>query len=78
MHGRGGMRGSGGGHAWQGGVHAMHTPQQILRDTVNERPVRILLECILADVSIPLLKCLPSSRVNSFSDDTRQSSRKWT
>ena len=42
----------GGGHAWQGvcmvgmcmveGVHG-----GILRDTVNERAVRILLECIL-------------------------------
>ena len=36
------------GHAWQevcvaGGGHAW----QILRDTVNERTVRILLECIL-------------------------------
>ena len=29
--------------AWQGGWHAW----QILRDTVNERAVRILLECIL-------------------------------
>ena len=42
----GGVHG-GGGHAWQGGIHATHTPQQILRDTVNERAVRILLECIL-------------------------------
>ena len=31
---------------WQGG-HTWHTPQQTLRDTVNERAVRILLECIL-------------------------------
>ena len=31
-----------GGHAWlQGGMH------RIRRDTVNERAVRILLECIL-------------------------------
>ena len=30
------------------GGHAWHTPpQQILRDMVNERAVRILLECIL-------------------------------
>ena len=47
-----------GGHAWQGegsgresmvgGVAHMPTlPQPILRDTVNERSVRILLECIL-------------------------------
>ena len=44
------------GHAWQGGMHGRgcawqggHAPlpQQILRDTVNERVVRILLECIL-------------------------------
>ena len=32
----------GGGHAWQGMPH-----WQILRDTVNERAVRILLECVL-------------------------------
>ena len=37
----GGMHGSGG-HVWQSG-HGW----QILRDTVNERAVRILLECIL-------------------------------
>ena len=61
MHGRGGeacvaggdMHGKGGGRAWQWGVcgrgaawqggHAW----QILRDMVNERAVRILLECIL-------------------------------
>ena len=58
MHGRGGMCGKGGvcgrgWHAWQGGhvwqwvAYMQHTPQQILRDTVNERAVRILLECIL-------------------------------
>ena len=29
-------------HAWQEGMHAMHAPWQILRDTVNERAVRIL------------------------------------
>ena len=39
-----------GGHAWRA-VHGMHTPQQILRDTVNERAVRILLECILLQMS---------------------------
>ena len=47
MHGRwGGMCGRG--HVWQGG-HVWHTcppPWQILWDTVNERVVRILLECI--------------------------------
>ena len=49
-----------GGHAWWGGmcgrgvrvtgeVHGMHAPPETTRygDTVNERAVRILLECIL-------------------------------
>ena len=41
VHG-GGVRGCrGGGRAWLGGAH------RIRRDTVNERAVRILLECIL-------------------------------
>ena len=35
------VAGGGGGRAWQ-----------ILRDTVNEHAVRILLECILVNVSI--------------------------
>ena len=39
VHGRGGMRG-------RGRVPHM-PPPKILRDTVNERAVRILLECIL-------------------------------
>ena len=48
-----------GGHAWQGGacmVAGVHgrggacVPQQILWDMVNERVVRILLECILVAV----------------------------
>ena len=53
----GGMCGGGacmgGGHVWQGAWHGgwctMHTPQQILQlwYMVNERAVRILLECIL-------------------------------
>ena len=52
----GGVRGRGacaagacmaGGHVWQGG-----RAWQILRDTVNERAVRILLECILVDIII--------------------------
>ena len=56
--GEGGMHG--GGHVWQGmcvvgGMHgrgacmvgAGEHAWQILRDTVNERAVRILLECIL-------------------------------
>ena len=33
-----------------GGVHHMPTPCQILRDTVNEWAVHILLECILVFV----------------------------
>ena len=34
--------------AWQGGVHATHAPPvDTQQDTVNERAVRILLECIL-------------------------------
>ena len=41
MHGGRGMHGRG--CAW----HALPPPPQILRDTVNERAVRILLECIL-------------------------------
>ena len=55
-----GGRGSlhGGGHVWwrvcvaEG--HAWHaSPQQILRDTVNERAVRILLECNLVVQNFP-------------------------
>ena len=42
----GGVHGRG--HVWQGDMFGMHaTPRQILRDTVNELAVRILLECIL-------------------------------
>ena len=43
MHGFGGacVVAGGGGHAWWGGMCG------IRRDTVNERAVRILLECIL-------------------------------
>ena len=58
---QGGMRGGGhawqgdacmaGGCAWQGGVRG-----HILWDTVNERTVRILLECIL------VLKCIVSMK----------------
>ena len=53
----GGMRGGGHvwqgacmarGHAWQrGGMHGGGGVWQILRDTVNEQVVRILLECIV-------------------------------
>ena len=43
----GGVHGRGG-HVWQGDMHGRgHAPWQILRDTVNEWAVRILLECIL-------------------------------
>ena len=46
MHGKGGVHGRG--HAWWGGACvAGGRAWQILRDTVNERAVRILLECIL-------------------------------
>ena len=41
-----GVRGGGVGDRG-GGVCGMHAPCQILRDMVNERTVRILLECIL-------------------------------
>ena len=53
----GGMHGKGcawqGGHAWHGACMA-HMPhlRQILRDVVNERAVRILLECILVAIKI--------------------------
>ena len=35
------------GHAWQRGVCGRRRVWQILRDTVNERAIHILLECIL-------------------------------
>ena len=66
MHGR--ERGAcmGWGHAWQGGVHGTHAPRQILRDTVNERVVHILLECILVFSSFPfrLITLLQKSPFN--------------
>ena len=38
-----------GGHAWRGGgMHGGGPAWQILRDTVNDQAVRILLECIHA------------------------------
>ena len=43
VHLKGGMHGRGACVAEEGAC----VPQQILRDTVNERAVRILLECIL-------------------------------
>ena len=54
MVGEGDMHGRG--HAWWGGMHgegacvAGGHALQILRDTVNERAVRILLECILVNI----------------------------
>ena len=65
--GKGGMcgrgrswRGAGGqgrwGHAWQGGMRGMHAPPPAdttrYGDTVSERAVRILLECILVIYSL--------------------------
>ena len=53
VHGRGHLRHGpcmAGGHAW----HACH-PWQTLQDMVNERAVRILLECILVTVIIVVI-----------------------
>ena len=73
MHGAGVCGGGGAymagrGHAWQGGhawwwcVHGggMRGRGQILRlrHTVNERTVRILLECILVYITFVLLQCV--------------------
>ena len=61
MHGRGACMA--GGHAWQGacvagGMHGTHAPpQQILPDTVNERVVCILLECILVCSDVTVIQC---------------------
>ena len=67
-----------GGHAWQGAYMAgdmhgrgqawhAHPPpprQQILRDSVNERVVRILLECILvSDLLIFLGMLIPINKL---------------
>ena len=47
VHGRGACL-AGGGHAWRGGMHAMHSPPRHYEiRSVNARVVRILLECIL-------------------------------
>ena len=60
VHGRGGMHGRGacmlGGHALQGACMAGGCAWQILRDTVNERAVRTLLECILVLVILVLFR----------------------
>ena len=66
VHGRGGMHG--GGCLWQGGMHGIGAcvagggpSWQIPRDTVNERAVRILLDCIL----VFLLSLLQQSLVSA-------------
>ena len=43
----GGIHGRG--HVWRGELAWHAHPRQILRDTVNERAVRILLECIIVN-----------------------------
>ena len=40
------------GYVWQGGLHAMYNPWQILQDTVNERAVCIILECIFVIIQM--------------------------
>ena len=46
------------GRACMAGGHACHArPRHILRDTVNERAVRILLECILVLVKGLIIFC---------------------
>ena len=54
MGGLGGM--CGGGCAWQGACVTCMPPGQILRlrHMVNERSVRILLECILVDLAFTI------------------------
>ena len=58
MHGREGMHGRGvcmaGVCAWQGGVWHTRLPADTTRygNTVNERAVRILLECILVFMKV--------------------------
>ena len=59
----------GGGHGRGGGMHGTHTsPQQILRDTVNERAVHILLECILVLLVASGAQC--NSYMNQYFQDT--------
>ena len=54
---QGGMHVEGGrGHALQGACMAGGCAWQILRDTVNERAVRTLLECILVLVILVLFR----------------------
>ena len=49
-----------GGHAWQGACVGGGCAWQILRVTVNERAVRILLECILVSESAHAVTCVQS------------------
>ena len=57
MHGRLGMCGRGGGMHGRGVFLAGGCAWQILRDAVNERAVRILLECILVIYCSILVQC---------------------
>ena len=44
------------GYAWQGDMHGMHVPPgRHYKNMVNERAVRILLECILVTVIIVVI-----------------------
>ena len=45
------------GHVWQGDMHGLHAPWQILQDMANERAVCILLECILVSTCGMYNKC---------------------
>ena len=70
MHGRGvGVGGMHGRVVYMGGGGGMHgregcMPQQTLRDTVNERAVRILLECILVAIEFPnQRRCRPALKI---------------
>ena len=56
------------GHVWQGGMRAMHPPWQILRlrYMVNERAVRILLECILVADFLTLEKLKVTRNMKSL------------
>ena len=63
VHGRGGHVWQGVGHAWQGvcilgGAYVAGGSMQILRDTVNERAVRILLESVHPFFTIALKSSL--------------------
>ena len=67
----GGVGAVGGGRVWQGGMHGRgHSrqgvwvpPWQILRDTVNEQSVRILLECILVRIVWSFMSSRGGSRI---------------